>query len=346
MSLTSFRNTLLNRVERFLKRERLVSLPTIMQLEISSACNLSCSICARAEFPYGPGNLSLELIGSLTPLFPYLQKLILHGYGEPMAHPKFVGLMDIVAPFSCEKSFYTNGTMLAGTKAEAIIKGGVTEITVSIDSPAKASFERIRTGASFDRVIDNVGAFIDRRNGLGKRRPRVTIAAVAMKDNVEELPDLVDLAFDLSADALEINYLMAYKKELVEKSLFFDRRRANAALREVQKRAVHRRIDVRLPELFAVDDAPAPPRPQRTCLRPYDFTYIGYDGNVRPCCFPLLYLGTIAETDFREIWNGPGYRGLRRSFADGAPPEFCRACLSGLYTHVDSEKCHISCEWR
>ncbi len=346
MNLASLSNTVLNNVERFLKRERLISLPTVMQLEISSACNLTCSICARAEFPYGPGNLPLDSVRRLSPIFPYLKKLILHGYGEPLAHPQFVDIMDIVAPFSCEKSFYTNGTLLTGDKARAVIAGGVTEITVSIDSPRKTSFERIRKGASFDRVINNVGGFIEMRNGLNLRRPRVVIAAVAMRDNVEELVELVDLAADLSADALEVNYLMAYKKELVEKSLFFDRRRANAALREVRKRAHKRGIEARLPGLFVVDGEPAVPRAQRTCPRPYDFTYIGYDMNVRPCCFPLLYLGTIAETDFREIWNGRGYQGLRRSFARGTPADFCRACLSGVYTHVDSEKCHISCEWR
>jgi MoaA/NifB/PqqE/SkfB family radical SAM enzyme len=346
MNLRATHNALLNRVERLANRERLASLPTIMQIEISSACNLSCSICARSEFPYGPGNLPLELIRRLTPYFPFLKKLILHGYGEPLAHPRFVDIMDIVSPLNCEKSFYTNGTLLAGKKAEAVLAGGVTEITVSIDSPTKALFEQIRRGASFTRVIGNVGDFIERRNRLGRRRPRVVIAAVAMKDNVEELPALVDLASSLGADVLEINYLMAYKKELVDRSLFFDRRRANAALLEVLKRANRKRIGVRLPDLFVVDGEPVPPRPQRSCLRPYDFTYIGYDGNVRPCCFPLLYLGTIAETDFREIWNGSGYRGLRRAFAEGKPPEFCRACLSGVYTNVDSETCHISCEWR
>jgi len=343
MNYTSLLHTALNHLERILKRERLKSLPTILQVEISSDCNLTCSICARNEFPYGPGHLSVDLFRTLVPIFPYLKRLILHGYGEPMAHPRFTEIMDIVAPFECEKSFYTNGTLLSGKRARAVIDGGMTEITVSIDSPDKKRFEQIRKGASFDRVTGNVRRFIEMRNESRTNLPRVVLAAVAMKDNVDELPELVDLARDLSADAIEINYLMAYKEELVDRSLFFDRSRANASLTEVAGRARAAGIETRLPDLFAPDDERREPRPQKTCLRPYDFSYVGYDGNVRPCCFPLLYLGTVVQTDFREIWNNEGYRGLRRSFADGKPPEFCRSCLSGIYTHVDSEKCHISC---
>jgi MoaA/NifB/PqqE/SkfB family radical SAM enzyme len=344
MNFASFRNESLNRAERFLKRERLASWPTVMQVEISANCNLTCSICARSEFPYGPGNLPVDLFRSLVPVFPFLKKLILHGYGEPLAHPRFARIMDIVAPFACEKSFYTNGTLLMGKRAEAVLAGGMTEITVSIDSPDKAAFERIRKGASFDRVTGNIGSFIAMRNKRGMHRPRLVLAAVAMKDNIDELPRLVDLASDLSADAIEVNYLMAYKKELVDKSLFFDPRRANTALGLLKERAQAAGLETRLPDLFGLGDTRKTPRPQKTCLRPYDFTYIGYDGNVRPCCFPLLYLGTIAKTDFRNIWNGKGYMDLRRGFAGGSPPEFCRMCLSGTYTHVDSEKCHISCE--
>ncbi len=47
MNLISSRNAVLNHIERLLKRERLFSLPTIMQVEISASCNLNCSICAR-----------------------------------------------------------------------------------------------------------------------------------------------------------------------------------------------------------------------------------------------------------------------------------------------------------
>jgi MoaA/NifB/PqqE/SkfB family radical SAM enzyme len=346
MNLKSSLNQLLNLAERKLKRESLLSLPTILQVEITSACNLSCSICARARFPYGPGNLSLGLFRSLVPIFPYLKRLILHGYGEPLAHPRFSEIMEIVAPFSCEKSFYSNGTLLFGKKARAVLTGGMTEIAVSIDSPDKRAFESIRRGASFDRVVKNVADFTALRDAAGSMTPRVVIAAVAMTDNVTDLPALVDLAARCRADTLEISYLMAYEEGLVERSLFFDKARANSALERVKERARALGVETRLPAPFTTDGEPKPPAPQDTCPRPYDFAYVGYDGNVRPCCFPLLFLGTIKNEPFDGIWNGAGYRRLRRAFAEDDPPAFCRACLSGVYTDVDSEKCHVSCERR
>lgn len=325
----------------------LESLPTILQVELSSACNLKCTICARNEFPYGPGNLPLPFFKSLTPIFPHLERLILHGYGEPMAHPEFVEIMEIVAPFTCHKSLYTNGTLLNNNNIRAILDGGMSEITVSIDSPKREDFEAIRVGASFDTVVKGVRKLIELREEEGKNHPEIVIAAVAMDDNIDDLPSLVELASNLGADAIEVNYLMAYKKALIGRSLYFDRARSNEALMEVERRAKSLRLETRLPDLFDIEGSKGHKNPSlhdEICPRPYDFSYIGYDGNVRPCCFPLLYLGSISDVDFLDIWNNEKYQNLRRAFASGNPPAFCRECLSGTYTNVDHEKCHISCE--
>lgn len=338
------KNRILNDRERAEKKTSLESLPTILQVEISADCNLTCSICARNEFPYGPGHLSIELFDTLTFLFPTLEKLILHGYGEPMAHPEFHTIMDRTAGFACHTSFYTNGTLLFGERAQAVLGGDVDEIAVSIDTPDSRLFEDIRTGASFQRVTDNVRKLISARNERGTNTPRIVIAAVAMKETVDDLPTLTDFVADLGADAIEVNYLMAYKKELVERSLFFDQERANRALEKVRRRAEELGLESRLPEPFSLGLKDLHNSGEFLCPRLYDFTYIGYDGNVRPCCFPLLYLGNIAEEGLLDIWNNDGYRKLRKSFADGSPPSFCRECLSGTYTDVDSRKCHISCE--
>lgn len=338
------KNRLLNDRERAEKKITLSSLPTILQVELSADCNLTCSICARNEFPYGPGHLPIALFESLAFLFPSLEKLILHGYGEPLAHPEFQGVMDRVAGFACHTSFYTNGTLLFGDRAEAVLNGDVDEIAVSIDSPDPKRFEEIRTGAKFRRVTENVKSFIAARNERDMKTPRIVVAAVAMKETVDDLVALTEFAADLDADAIEVNYLMAYKKELVKRSLFFDQERANRTLEEVRRRADEVGLESRLPEPFSLGSK-VPQNPEEyLCPRPYDFTYIGYDGNVRPCCFPLLYLGTIAEDGFLDIWNNKAYQKLRKSFADGSPPSFCRECLSGTYTDVDSRKCHISCE--
>lgn len=339
------KNSRLNDEERESGATTLKSYPKILQVEISASCNLKCNICARNEFEYGPGNLPVDLFRSLVFLFPYLEKLILHGYGEPLVHPEFAKLMEIVAPYSCHKSFYTNGTLLTEEKARNVISGGIDEVTVSIDSPVGDTYEAIRPGASFDGVRRNVGRLVEMKNDTVEAKPKVVIAAVAMTDNVDELPPLVDFVNDLGADAVEINYLMAYKEPLVGRSLFFDKERANAALGEVKDRCDALGIEARLPDLFLTGGEEKKTPPEETCRRPYDFAYVGYDGNVRPCCFPLLYLGNIGEDDFSDIWNNEKYLKLRKSFNDNRPPSFCRECLSGTYTDVNSQKCHISCSF-
>lgn len=340
-------NSAINTIERWAKRSHLLSYPSILQIELSSSCNLTCTICARSEFPYGPGYFPLSSFSSLVPAFPYVKKLILHGYGEPLMHPKFPEIMEIIGPHSCHKSFYTNGTLLSGKRVDAIFQGNIDEIAVSIDTPHAPTFESIRTGASFRRIVENIDNFIAKRDARKKaKRPRVILATVAMTDTVQHLPSLVDFAASLGVDAVEVNYLMAYKKSLVKKSLYFLQEQSNIAFIEAKERAKRHGMELRLPALFSLKKTHEGPRPQNVCPRLYDFIYIGYDANVRPCCFPLLFVGNISNESIKEIWNGKAYQNLRESFAKRMPPQFCGECLTGTYTDVDSEKCHISCEMR
>lgn len=65
------------------------------------------------------------------------------------------------------------------------------------------------------------------------------------------------------------------------------------------------------------------------CWYPFRTMYIRADGNVKPCCFywDESYLGEICNSDVREVWNGEGYREIRKKCIDGAIPDGCRWCI-------------------
>ena len=63
------------------------------------------------------------------------------------------------------------------------------------------------------------------------------------------------------------------------------------------------------------------------CKFPWREVFVSLGGEVSPCCAqgrPVF--GNAFETDIEEIWNGPGYRRLRRGLFDGDLTSYCRQC--------------------
>ncbi len=79
-------------------------------LEITDACNLDCPFCTNEK---GDHFLSLDEIDDYTSqIRPYCRYLYLHMLGEPLLHPEFHRILDLLD----EKDFFlqlvTNGTLL------------------------------------------------------------------------------------------------------------------------------------------------------------------------------------------------------------------------------------------
>ncbi len=62
------------------------------------------------------------------------------------------------------------------------------------------------------------------------------------------------------------------------------------------------------------------------CMMPWKDSYIGSGGTVYPCCIMSEELGNLKEQSWPEVWNGPGYRNLRRTTHSWNPSSVCRTC--------------------
>lgn len=79
-------------------------------LEISDACNLRCPFCT-----YEKGNsfMSLAQIDDYTSqIKPYCNYIYLHILGEPLLHPDFEKILDILDQKGFQLQLVTNGTLL------------------------------------------------------------------------------------------------------------------------------------------------------------------------------------------------------------------------------------------
>jgi len=65
-------------------------------------------------------------------------------------------------------------------------------------------------------------------------------------------------------------------------------------------------------------------RPVSECVYPWNSLYVASEGSLKPCCFATFRVGTLADSSFEEVWNGPVMRQLRCAVRDGFVHPICR----------------------
>jgi len=68
--------------------------PTRLQVEVTTRCNMNCSMCVKyaPESDIAETDLSLEDFKKLGPALEHCEKLVLNGIGEPLLHPDLAAM--------------------------------------------------------------------------------------------------------------------------------------------------------------------------------------------------------------------------------------------------------------
>src|SRR6266446_2571460 len=165
--------------------------------DVSNKCNLRCRMCHFSfddvffrEAEYIKPTLFEKIAESVLPL---AHTLILSAGNEPLTSPFFTELLKISAKYSIPNVlFITNGQRLRPKVADAVIESGVTQVQISIDGATKDTYEYVRRGARFDRLIHNIEYITERKRKLGTHLPQLQFNLVLMRRNLHELDQFVD----------------------------------------------------------------------------------------------------------------------------------------------------------
>ncbi len=328
------------------------ALPRELQLEVTAACNLACTMCLvsyRPKVGKREGSMSYDMFRGLIDELPGLERLTLQGLGEPLLAP---GIMDMIAYASSRGiavGFNSNGQLLTPERSERLVASGLSWLCISVDGATAETYEAIRGGARFDRLERHVPALMGAiaRHGTG---PDVSLVFVAMRRNIAELPGLVRLAARWGVPKVRVQNLShsfddtdpsgSYadiRRFAAEQALWTgsDHERAREAFDEARAVAAAVGCELRLPRLEE-EAGPDGPGPARGCDWPWRSAYVTHSGSVQPCCMVMgsdrVSLGTVDDTSFRTIWEGEAYGEFRARLESDDPPDVCRGC--SLYRHV------------
>ncbi|MFC1809255.1 radical SAM protein, partial [Candidatus Omnitrophota bacterium] len=125
------------------------SMPLVAKIEVTTRCNLACSMCATSFFDKKRADISLKTFMKLRSVFPYLLSAYLYGIGEPLLHPDLPEMVDTLIDEGVNVGIITNGILINKQMAEKWIERGLYKLSISIDGATKKTYEKIRKGSSF-----------------------------------------------------------------------------------------------------------------------------------------------------------------------------------------------------
>jgi len=205
------------------KMHRPVTQLTKVYIEPTVACNLDCITCFRNEWDQPIGRMSEEsfahILAGLKAMNP-IPHVYFGGIGEPLFHPRTVEWIKQVKALGTVVELITNGTILTEKKSRQLIEAGLDVLWVSLDGATPESYADVRLGAELPQVVSNVRRLASMRKGGHYPRPEIGVAFVAMKRNINELPDVIKLGKSMGARHFSVSNVQPATKDMQDERLY------------------------------------------------------------------------------------------------------------------------------
>jgi len=334
--------------------------PLKIEMDILNKCNLRCPMCMMSHpshYRQPLERMSLDVFERLADeLFWHVHALSFTYGAEPLLHPEFSRFVEIASQYRIPQIYIvTNGILLTGEVAQAVVMHGLDVIAVSIDAARSETYGKIRIGGDWDRLMRNLNRLQSIKREFGSQKPHLELTFVMMQTNIEELPEFVELAARLGANSVNATHMVPFESlRMAHESCSLIPELTNRMLESSSEKARELGLRFSSPPLFhagiaggfgarGVDrfDLPLSEASHKAshCPFPWHFAAIDMHGEVVPCGWwhhqPCM--GSIRSESFLSIWNNEKYRNLRAEHESGALRETCRTCPAAGVGYVDSE---------
>ncbi len=310
--------------------------PRAINIEPTQRCNLRCKMCGRVNVDpanYKHTDMSIEVFEKILPLMKDAESISLTGFGEPLLNKDLAEMVRLAKQNSvkAEVMFTTNAALLTAKKAEELIDAGLDKFQVSIDGTTK--WGHVGGGASVEKVINNLKRLNEIKARKNTDKPAVIFAFCAMKDNIHEIPDILDIAHDLGVKFITVQPLRPGTEEMRDQNIFRHLEYAKKVIDQSVEKAKGLGIvlqaqfmDLKLSE------------ERRECTFPSWFFHVSFDGSVYMCCGGMPSGCNVKDQAVVEIWNSDPYRDLRKRMDTQDFPARCKTCSIMYNTIKNQEK--------
>jgi radical SAM protein with 4Fe4S-binding SPASM domain len=322
--------------------------PEHIMISPSSICNLDCIMCPNMQKIKNKGTMSESdfeyIINNIKP-----RRLTIVGPGETFMNKDILDILNY-AKKRCQWVSTTSNFTLVGKIVDNIIRSQIDVVKISIDGATKATYEKIRQGANFETVLENIKKLQDSKRKLNMIRPKIRFNYVIQYDNYQEIDTIIELAHELGVDNIGFSMIRTSDcglKGIPRDDLIGKLKVGNAI---AKKGSIKTNIESILNGLKRYDwnrysDFPNNGNSYEkfhSCVYPWLSAQVDVEGNVTPCCSfritdPKKRFGNILESDWDDIWNGEKFQELRRKIKNNNEvPSSCKSCIGFTFKDLIS----------
>lgn len=259
--------------------------PLRIGIEVTNNCNLKCSMCVRQHMTREIGNMELDVFKKIVDEGKkYFEFVGLQDIGEPLLNKNIFAMIWYCNANNLKTLISTNATVLNGEISENLLNSGINYIIFAFDGAKKETYEKIRIGANYEKVVNNIKNFLKEKV---KRKIKIfcTLQCIYMSETEKEIREFRKMWNIPGVNAIRIRQI------------------THGIDLNNQEQKKYSNINYKVP-----------------CYWLWSDPYIKWDGNMVPCCQDanaIYSLGNIKNSSMYELWNNEKMQNLRKMHING-----------------------------
>jgi radical SAM protein with 4Fe4S-binding SPASM domain len=299
-------------------------------IDVTNSCNLRCKFCSRDNSKIIRMTAS-EFDKILAKTHKKINSLQLSCAWEYSVSKNATEIVKVLGKYYIPNtSIYSNGNILPDDLAKAIIESRLKYFVISIGEVKKETYEKIRTGGTFEKVLNNIMKLNAMKKQDNSTYPHLCANLTLINSNIGELLDFVDLAHDLGIEEIRGRHLILNKGCDNEDEIIKNKKYANSVIESASKKATVLGMSFSIPKYIEQNNS-------KSCRAPWNQLYISSEGNVAVCPRIHLYarIGNLIEEDLRDIIKSNEMRDLKDQFIKGKfKNPVCGICMANRESEI------------
>ncbi len=303
--------------------------PSMIEIEATTTCNLRCTICEHTHWNEPPRNMTLEEFKGIIDQFPEVRAIALTGIGENFLNKDFLKMYEYIRERwpSAFIELYDNFYLVGEDVSRRLIDLSIDRVIISMEAATKDTYEKIRVGSNFERVLENIKNFVEIKSKENSPFPEIFFHFIVTNQNIHELPSYIKLVKGLGCVKISITNLLHPYHEVQHMMLH---NIPEGIIKEAESVACKEGIT-----LLWNSNIPQKKPPITNCNN-WIMPFIYVTGHVVPCCSMNEAnvrqfqkdnsFGNVFEKPFKEIWYSDEFKAFRRAQRKGEVPVLCRDC--------------------